>query len=238
MHLERDTNYDRRKKTIGFETTLRGLINEITDYSSPNKKGLLKPYVAVLKGQIGSGKTAFMKHLFNDMQNMPIFQPYLERNKGKLPIFTSNTNAETTLQFLNIWRPIYQMLLWYHCKRTGVKREVFIGETIIKSDNKDKANLICELVGIQKQHLGAKYLAQLDVEQVKPKENQIAFVQMPDYEVDVKNELCEYLVNIFQLLIGEGKELLSDWGSCDSDNQLIGNKLGGKKSSDSDADDF
>lgn len=61
---------------------------------------------------------------------------------------------------------------------------------------------------------------------------------MPDYEMDVKNELCEYLVNIFQLFIGEGKELLSDWGSCDSDNQLIGNKLGGKKSSDSDANDF
>ena len=60
---------------------------------------------------------------------------------------------------------------------------------------------------------------------------------MPDYDQEVKDQLCEYLVNIFQLFIGEGKELLSDWGSVDSDNQLIGNKLGGKKSDDSDAND-
>ena len=126
------------------------------------------------------------------------------------------------------------MLLWFHCKRCGLKREVFVGETITKSGNQDKTDLICELLGVQKKHLGAKYLAQLDVEQIKPKESPIAFVQMPDYVDEVKNELCEFLVSIFQLFIGEGKEILSDWGSVDSDNNGLGNKIGGKNSDDSD----
>ena len=56
------------------------------------------------------------------------------------------------------------MLLWFHCKKNGLRREVVIAETILKSENKDKTDLICELVGVQKQHLGAKYLAELAID--------------------------------------------------------------------------
>ena len=148
-------------------------------------------------------------------------------------MFTSQTNAETTLHFLNIWRPIFQMLLWFHCKKSGLKREVFVGETIIKSGNQNKTDLICELLGVQKQHLGAKYLSQLNVEQVQPKENSIAFVQMPDYKNEDKSELCEYLITVFQLMIGEGSDILSDWKS-EEDNENLGSKILGKNSDDSD----
>ena len=115
-----------------------------------------------------------------------------------------------------------------------MKREVFVGETIIKSGNHNKTDLICELLGVQKQHLGAKYLSQLNVEQIQQKPSPIAFVQMPDYNNEAKNELCEYLVNVFQLMIGEGKDILSDWGSVDSDNDNLGSKIFGKNSDDSD----
>lgn len=72
-------------------------------------------------------------------------------------------------------------------------------------------------MGVQKQFLGSKYLPKLNIEQVKPKSNPIAFVQMPDYESDVKTELLEFLVMLFKLVIGEGKDVLSEWGSSDSD---------------------
>ena len=106
MRLERNTDITKKRSTVGFETTLKTITNDIIKYSG-KQEGDLKPYVALLKGQIGSGKTAFMKHLFNDLQTVPVFKPYLDRNKDKLPVFTSQTNAETTLQFLNIWRPIF-----------------------------------------------------------------------------------------------------------------------------------
>lgn len=89
------------------------------------------------------------------------------------------------------------MLLWFHCKKNGLRREVVIAETIIKSGNKDKTDLICELVGVQKQHLGAKYLSELNVIQVKPKEDPLVFVKLPDYEEYVKDQLIEYLVKLF-----------------------------------------
>lgn len=132
------------------------------------------------------------------------------------------------------------MLLWFHCKRSGLKREVFVGETIIKSGNQNKTDLICELLGVQKQHLGAKYLSQLNVEQIQQKPSPIAFVQMPDYDNEAKNELCEYLVNVFMLMIGEGKDILSDWESESSDNDKhqndnnLGSKIFGKTSDDID----
>ena len=132
------------------------------------------------------------------------------------------------------------MLLWFHCKRSGLKREVFVGETIIKSGNQNKTDLICELLGVQKQHLGAKYLSQLNVEQIQQKPSPIAFVQMPDYDNEAKNELCEYLVNVFMLMIGEGKDILSDWESESSDNDKhqndnnLGSKIFGKASDDID----
>ena len=80
MRLDRNTDVMKIRKTVGFETTLKTITNDIVKYSEP-QKGDLKPYVALLKGQIGSGKTAFMKHLFDEMQELPVFKPYLDRNK-------------------------------------------------------------------------------------------------------------------------------------------------------------
>ena len=59
---------------------------------------------------------------------------------------------------------------------------------------------------------------------------------MPDYDNEAKNELCEYLVNVFMLMIGEGKDILSDWESESSDNDKhqndnnLGSKIFGKTS--------
>lgn len=96
MYLERNTDYDRFTRTIGFETILKTLTDDVIHYTGP-QEGCRKPYLALLKGQIGSGKTALMKHLFRDLKSVNLFQPYLERNKRKLPIFSSQTNPETML---------------------------------------------------------------------------------------------------------------------------------------------
>ena len=66
MRLERNTDNMTKRRTVGFETTLSSITKDIIAYSG-KQEGDLKPYVALLKGQIGSGKTAFMKHLFNDL---------------------------------------------------------------------------------------------------------------------------------------------------------------------------
>ena len=55
---------------------------------------------------------------------------------------------------------------------------------------------------------------------------------MPDYEDNVKVELLEFLVMIFKLVIGEGKDVISELGSDDSGS--IGKKLGCENSNSSD----
>ena len=64
------------------------------------------PYIGVLKGEVGSGKTAFAKHLIDDLNQISEFETYLLRNNGQLPIFSSVVNPETQLHFLNAWKPI------------------------------------------------------------------------------------------------------------------------------------
>ena len=99
---------------------------------------------------MGAGKTAFVRDLFDGLHEAEAFKPYMECNKGKLPIFTSYINAETKLHVLNGWRPILQMMLSYHCKKNRQKREHFIAECILRSGNEDKSDLICEIFGINK----------------------------------------------------------------------------------------
>ena len=72
MHLERNTDYDKKTHTIGFETILKTLSDDVIEYAGP-QQGCIKPYVALVKGQIGSGKTALMKHLIRGLKQVPIF---------------------------------------------------------------------------------------------------------------------------------------------------------------------
>ena len=80
---------------------------------------------------MGSGKTAFLRHLFDELHEIEAFQEYMNGNKQKLPIFTSTINAETELQFLGAWRPILQMMIQFYCKKNRLRKEQFIAEKII-----------------------------------------------------------------------------------------------------------
>ena len=57
------------------------------------------------------------------------------------------------------------------------------------------------------------------------------FVKMPDYQLDHKDQLIEFLTNLFKTLIGEGDQI-SEWGSVSSDSEAAQSKKS-KKSTDS-----
>ena len=79
------------------------------------------------------------------------------------------------------------------------------------------ADLILEITGIKRQYLGSKLLQQLQVPQILPIPNEkLWFVNMPDYDFDVKQTLVEFLIKLFKTLIGEGDDI-SEWGSSCSE---------------------
>lgn len=61
----------------------------------------------MVMGEVGSGKTSYMRHLISELKSVPPFEQYYELNKGKLPIFCANINAESAMHFLNAWRSIF-----------------------------------------------------------------------------------------------------------------------------------
>ena len=113
---------------------MEGMVAEIAEYYSDDSLENC-PYLAVIKGEIGSGKTAFARQLIDELHSTNDFVPYLRRNKEKLPIFTSTVNAETQLHFLNVWKPIFQMMMVFLCKQKNMKKEIFLADAIISTGN-------------------------------------------------------------------------------------------------------
>lgn len=78
------------------------------------------------------------------------------------------------------------MLFISFCKRTGLKKEVFLADVLCSSNCLDKVDLLCELTGVDKytmtQKRGAAFAQQVrETEQVEPIPSPNSFVQRPDY---------------------------------------------------------
>ena len=105
LNLERNTEPNKKIQTLGFQDMRESLAADIAEYySDENEQNW--PYLAVIKGEVGSGKTAFARNLIDDLHKADEFGPYLRANKNKLPIFASAVNPETQYHFLNAWKPI------------------------------------------------------------------------------------------------------------------------------------
>ena len=68
LNLERNTESFLKVRTPSFEAMLRDLTDDITEYYSEEPQRDF-PYMAVIKGEIGSGKTVFARNLIDDLTN-------------------------------------------------------------------------------------------------------------------------------------------------------------------------
>ena len=105
MSLERSTDQKKQKlKLVGpADSAAMDLSIEIVDYFQLNNSH--KPYLAAIKGEIGSGKTLFARCLIDELM---VSDEFIDMMGGKTSIFCSSLNSESQFQFLNIWRPILQ----------------------------------------------------------------------------------------------------------------------------------
>ena len=76
LNLERGNGKDNKvkHKTFGFESSLQNLKQEIIAFfeqSDPND-----PFLATIKGELGSGKTVFALNLIEELSNSYEFKQY------------------------------------------------------------------------------------------------------------------------------------------------------------------
>ena len=57
------------KPTIGFNETISVIQQLLIKYYTESE--YKRPFLQVIKGKIGSGKTAFMRHLLNELTKIP-----------------------------------------------------------------------------------------------------------------------------------------------------------------------
>jgi type II secretory pathway predicted ATPase ExeA len=88
---------------LGFNDTINSVVLDIESYFKEAENG---PYLCMIKGQIGAGKTVFARNLIEELHNVPEFSEYLKNNRKQLPVFTSMVDAERELTYLAAWRPI------------------------------------------------------------------------------------------------------------------------------------
>lgn len=168
-----------------------------------------QPFLAVIKGETGSGKSLFALNLLEELANSSDFRMLGER-QGKLPVYTSSLNAESELYFLNIWRPVLQMMLLQICKRNNMRKDkvlrLLLNEGGDPARNEAKLELICEILAIDLDLVQAKFPSKvLETPQIGPKPVPFPFVTRPDYEE--RNEIIELLLAFFKLGIGEIDDL-------------------------------
>lgn len=102
--------------------------------------GLL-PFLAVVKGEVGSGKTLFALNLIEEFTSQEDFR-LLQEKSGKVPIYSSSLNAESDLQFLNIWQPVLKMMMIHICKRENMRKDKVLRLVLSETGDDMHANKI------------------------------------------------------------------------------------------------
>lgn len=67
LFLEKNTEPGQRIRLLGFNEMMYGLVSDITEYYSDEEGAQQYPYMAVIKGELGSGKTAFARCLIDNL---------------------------------------------------------------------------------------------------------------------------------------------------------------------------
>jgi len=204
---ERGSDLKKKNKPVAIDQTLFDLTEKLLEYcrnDDPNQ-----PFMAVVKGEVGSGKTLFALSLLDELNNSSDFRMLGER-QGKAPLFTSSLNAETELQFLNIWRPVLQMMLLHICKRDNIRKDkvlkILLNEGGDDARNENKLELLCDILAIDMDLVRAKFPKKVvEAPQIEPKKVPFPFVSRPDYEE--RNDIIELLLVFFKLGIGETDDL-------------------------------
>ena len=72
LNLDQSLDQGTRMRTHGFNDTLNRIIGDLTIYYSEDKNEDWQdwPYIAIIRGQIGSGKTAFARNLVDDLHQV------------------------------------------------------------------------------------------------------------------------------------------------------------------------
>ena len=149
MCLERSTDTKKQKfKLVGpADSAVLDISIEIVDYFQQSNTS--KPYLAAIKGEIGSGKTLFARCLIDELL---VSDDFIDMMGGKMSIFCSSLNSESQFQFMNIWRPILQQMMSWYCKKDNLRREqvieLLLGTGEGYESNQNKIQLMCLLLGV------------------------------------------------------------------------------------------
>ena len=242
LNLERGSAKEKRQKmkTFGFDAALDALKQDIVQYfESPPEA----PFLATIKGEIGSGKSVFALNLIDELLVTEQFRYYQTQSHGsKLPILTSTINPESDLQFLNAWRPILQMLLAYYCKKDSLRKDyvlkILLQSTQDSTGTENKRELLREILGIpnegqpsRRNQPGARdtHVTQLAPTYKSPFLRANPFIARPDYANEDRQQVIELLSNFVKLVLGETEDVS---GLISFDNKNRSRQMGGTSDDD------
>lgn len=67
LFLEKNTEPGQKMRILGFNEMMYSLLSDITEYYSDREGTQDDAYLAVIKGELGSGKTAFARCLIDNL---------------------------------------------------------------------------------------------------------------------------------------------------------------------------
>lgn len=118
------------------------------------------------------------------------------------PILTSALNAESSMKFLNIWRPILQSMMFIHCRRNSLNPSKVI-RRLLKNGHEDKHDLIVELFNLPELRLNkGKALSNVD--------DPIFFVKREKYSEEIVEGVLDFMIEFIREVLGERDDYYSE----------------------------
>ena len=79
----------------------------IRNYFNEDFEDINKPFLLAIRGEIGSGKTLFVRNYVETILNLKQhFNFYNKGDQSHFSLFFSSLNTETSYRWLNAFRPI------------------------------------------------------------------------------------------------------------------------------------
>ena len=73
LNLDRNPERGERIRLEGFKETLDSIVSDIVEYYTDEESRCETPYLAVIKGEVGSGKTVFGREVINKLRSVSEF---------------------------------------------------------------------------------------------------------------------------------------------------------------------
>ncbi len=175
------------------------MTDELLDFFDEDNQENSTPYILAVYGEIGSGKTLFARCIADFIRKRKDVFRDSHLGADQKPILMSSLNPESQMKFMNIWRPILQMMLYMLSKRAKMPVEDVL-TLHIKNIKDERYAILLDIFGMTQMN------DEGDIINLPLPNDPLQFVKRERYSEEVVDGCLDCIIEFIKLVLGENFE--------------------------------